>query len=133
MLNVYRFKRPYVPSRRTTSLFRAAFYLVIVTLVLFVIVMTLAIIDPGATYTISGTLASVVFWLEFAVVAILMSASCCLWLGMLYFLIVYDGRSGFLKGFWFVVVLLTVYFGAALYYWFVYREFLGWGHTQRIV
>lgn len=124
-MNAYRLKRKYNPSKSTTLLYRAAFWLVVALLSLEAVALVLASFESGELHTAPATPPVLIgFGLAFAVVAVLMAASLYLWIGMLHFLFTCDGRSSFLKGFWFLLVLLTLQFGAALYYLTVYRGFL---------
>jgi hypothetical protein len=121
-MKTYQLKRQYCASRKVLALFKAAF---ILTALGFLLEISVALFQPEGTYTFgSALMTQLLFWLLFVIVAILVVAGFFLWVGMLYFLIKYDGRSAFRKTVWFLVCLFGVSFGAALYYWFVYRRFL---------
>lgn len=91
----------------------------------FFLVFAATIFAPDNTFTFPPTSRVITLFLSaFMVVAALISASLFLWIGMLHFLIVYDGRSAARKGLWFLIMLLGLSYGAAIYYWIVFRRFL---------
>ncbi len=121
-MDEFRFKTRYAGSRRIQSLFQIAFYLVITA---FFLLIEAALFGPDKTYTWpAGVLVITLFGLLFCFVFILVCASFTLWIGMLQFLFKYDGRWVVLKAAWFLVVFFGLSYGAAVYYFFVYRKFL---------
>jgi hypothetical protein len=121
-MNAFNFKCEYAASKRTTSVFKVAFFLVAVS---FVIETVALFISSGESYTFSGGgLSSLLFWTVFCFVFLLLCANFALWLGMIQFLLKYDGRSVGRKTLWFFIIFWGLSFGAALYYLFVYRKFL---------
>ena len=122
-MKIYTLRKQYSASKRVLSLFRTAFFLTTAGVLLELIV---AIIQPEGTYTFgSALMTQLLFGLLFLTVATLVLAYFVLWVGMLHFLIKYDGSPLSRKSAWFIVCLFGLSFGAALYYWFVYRKFLG--------
>ena len=121
-MDEFRFKTRYAGSKRTQFLFEIAFYLVIAA---FLLVIEAALFAPDRTYTWpAGALVITLFSLVFCFVFILLCASFILWIGMLQFLFKYDGRGVVLKTAWLLVVFFGLSYGAAVYYFFVYRKFL---------
>lgn len=121
-MNAYKFKREYVVSKRTILRFRVAFVLVAVSFFL----STGAVFLPSdESYTLNGgTLVTLLFWLIFCLVFLLLCANFVLWIGMLQFLFKYDGRAAGRKAPWFLITFFGLSFGAGLYYLLVYRKFL---------
>jgi hypothetical protein len=91
----------------------------------FFLVIEALLFAPKETYTWpAGAMVITLFGLLFCFVFILMCANFTLWIGMLHFLFKYDGRWGVLKAAWFLVVFFGLSYGAAVYYFFVYRKFM---------
>jgi hypothetical protein len=118
----YQLKREYCVSRGVLALFKVAF---ILTVLSFLLQAGVALFQPAGTYTFrSALLTQLLFAFLFLIAALLVIAGFVLWGGMLHFWIRYDGRSSFLKTLWFLICFFGLSFGAALYYWFVYRKLL---------
>lgn len=114
----FKLKRPYIESKRLSAFFNRAFFLVLAT---FVMVSGSLLLPSDVSYTFGGgPLSTTLFWLFFCFVLILVCANLFLWIGMLQFLLKYDGRTA--KLLWFVVVLFGLSYGAALYYFFIFRK-----------
>jgi len=114
----FKFKYQYIESKRLSALFRAAFFLVLAT---FVMVSGTLLLPSDVSYKFgSGPLFTALFWLFFCFVFVLMCANFFLWIGMLQFLLKYDGRAA--KLFWVFIVFFGLSYGAALYYFFIFRK-----------
>jgi hypothetical protein len=125
-MNAYKFKHQYRATKRVSSIFKTTFFLTALGLLL---VVGATIFSPEATYTFGGNTLSarLLFGLFFLTCVVLLAAYIGLWVGMLHFLIKYDGRSPSRKAPWFLICFFGLSYGAALYYWFVYRKFLAAG------
>jgi hypothetical protein len=114
----FKFKYPYVESKRLSALFKIAFFLVLAS---FVMVSGTLLLPSDASYSFGGGAIHItLFWLLFCFVLTLICASFFLWIGMLQFLLKYDGRAA--KLLWFLIVLFGLSYGAALYYFFIFRK-----------
>jgi hypothetical protein len=116
----YNLKRQYRSSARLIAMFRVAFALVVIT---FLFVVAATALAPEETYTFDLTpRVTGLFILSFLICLVLVAAACVLWIGMLYFLITYDGRPSGTKALWLIITVCGLSYGAALYYWLVYRK-----------
>jgi hypothetical protein len=112
----FKFKHQYIESKRLSALFRMAFFLVFAT---FVMVSGTLLLPSDVSYTFGGgPLSTALFWLFFCFLFVLMCANLFLWIGMLQFLLKYDGRKA--KLFWLFIVFFGLSYGAALYYFFIF-------------
>jgi|SRR5882757_4030033 len=128
----FKFKYHYIESKRLSTFFRVAFFLVLATFVM--VAGTLLLLSDVSYKFGSGPLFTALFWLFFCFVFVLMCANFFLWIGMLQFLLKYDGRAA--KLFWVFIVFFGLSYGAALYYFFIFRKViarLAVGSSQRDV
>lgn len=113
-------RRPY-GSTKNPVLFQITFSLVLISVVLQV---CLILLPTGQEYSLalpkSGSL--ILGAVLISGLTILLVANAVLWVGMLHFLVMYDGRSAFSKMCWLVALLCGVSIGAAVYYWVVFRR-----------
>lgn len=108
-------------SPRLKGFYRIAFFLVV--LGLFLEVGAVLLVPNETMYMFEAKPAALfAFGLLFVAVATLVCANFSLWVGMLYFLVRHDSSPGAERVVWFVVVFFGLSFGAAVYYWFVYRK-----------
>jgi hypothetical protein len=115
----YRFKRSYDLTSRHARLLKVAFFTALISFCIEIDVFFL----PDMAYSFDANwLWLTLFAFLFAGGAMILLADIFLWIGMLRFIVKYDDRAG--KSFWFVIVLFGLNFGAALYYFFVYRKYL---------
>ena len=122
----------YLPSSRTVLSLRLAFWLAVLGFCLELSVGVFLLVEPGVSYESTGTPAVVfLFWTIFAIVGIVILASVYLWLRMLHFLAAYDRSSAVQRGCWFLVVLVGLAWGAALYYIVVYQRLVERTFNQR--
>ena len=118
----YKLKRQYKASSRIVGMFEIAFMLMLVTL----------LIDIGSlflptdrSYTLGGSIPAILlFGIIFLLVVALICANVILWIGMLHFVVKYDGRSLSRRILWFILVCFGLSFGAGLYYVLIYRKVL---------
>jgi len=98
-----------------------AFFLVIVGL--FLEICMLFVVPEDMIYSFEPRPAALAaFGLLFVTFAALVCANISLWAGMLYFIVKHDSSPMAERLVWFLVSLFGMSFGAALYYWFVYRK-----------
>jgi succinate dehydrogenase hydrophobic anchor subunit len=117
---MYRLKRQYRPSARVSAVFCAAFALAVIT---FLLVVAATALEPEETYTFDVTFrVTAPFILSFFICLVLVAAAFVLWIGMLHFLITYDGRPSGTRALWLIITVCGLSYGAALYYWLVYRK-----------
>ena len=121
-MNNCRFKRQYSPSRRLVAVFRAAF---VIALVGFLFQFAALFFPTGSSLTFQARPLAVAFFFGgLCVVFLLLCANATLWCGMFHFLVTYDGGAFGHKVFWTMITFFGLSFGAALYYWFVYRKYI---------
>ena len=113
--------RLYRISPRTKKFYRMAFFLVIAGLLLELFLVFLVPDDMNYAFEPSP-MRLAAFGLLFVAVAALVCANVSLWFGMLYFIVQHDSSPMAERLVWFLISLFGMSFGAALYYWFVYRK-----------
>jgi hypothetical protein len=120
IMTQYKLKSRYKESKRLSTLFKIASYLVFST---FFMVSGTLFLPADMSFTFEGgPLHTLLFWLFFSLVFMLICANFFLWVGMLHFLSKYDGRPA--KLLWGFVVFFGLSYGAGLYYFFVFRKLM---------
>lgn len=119
-MSEYRFKRSYDLTSWMARLLKVAFFIALFGIF---VQIDMLFLPHGFSYSYEATgLSLAIFAFVYAVFAVILAADIFLWIGMLIFILTYDDRAG--KTLWFVVVLLGMHFGAALYYFTVYRKYV---------
>ena len=115
-------RNPYSASPKVLWLLETAFYVVVAG---FCLQVAFLFLPTGEQFALGGqSNLSLVVILIFCVAFLIFLANCILWVGMLLFVLKYDGRKTTTKGLWLVVIVGGLSAGAAIYYWFVYRAYL---------
>jgi len=102
------------------ALLKVAFILVVLQLILAIVVSIFAPDQPQFFRVEAASL--VIFSLVFVSVLILICASFFLWISMLLHIFKFDKKPLWRKSGWLFLATFGLSFGAAIYYWFVYRK-----------